>query len=246
MLQVKSYKPSFLVNRTNTLSSGSTRTDFYEEMMSYTQTHFYQNVQNNEQWLFLDSIRRDGFYSNGTGKVRWSTFKPTDHITEGLLTEKLLERLKQERDLRVLSMGAGPAYLERFFVQEGVDQSQITLNDISHENLPDDFEQAIFDFTQDWPQFEQGFDLIIFPQSFSQAINWAHSVGKTTDKAALANKIIRSALEALNPGGEIRIPSIFGWEDKDFQETRRKLERDYQIKIDYNGVRDRTLIIKKK
>jgi hypothetical protein len=130
----------------------------------------------------------------------YQVFTPSYNIKSGLLTERGIEEIaSQEKAL--LSVGCGPAYLERLLVRRfGIKPSQITLGDVSSEDVPEGFEFHEFDMYGAWPAFEQPFDLMIFPMALSSLFyapidQWGEKVGR----------VFLNALRNLRASGEARL-----------------------------------------
>lgn len=146
-------------------------------------------------------------------------FYPSSFFKEGLITEQDIGTLKKPEG-KILSVGSGRAYLERMLVKLGVPVENVSLADVSRQNLPSGFRTHIFDMHGEWPQLEEGpFDLIIIPQAFYVSTFSPSSQEKTIAKlgwrpsfhmfiACMLNEVILKALQHLKPGGELRISDI--------------------------------------
>ncbi len=96
----------------------------------------------------------------------WCYYPPSFFAQNGLLDQVMLERMKAGGKL--LSIGAGPAYLERFLVGMGSNRENIVLGDLSDRHIPDGFTRHTFDAREnDWPDFGTRFDFVIYPECFS-------------------------------------------------------------------------------
>lgn len=97
-------------------------------------------------------------------------FGPFEYFRRGLIDEGMIKNLQEGASL--LSVGVGPARLERF-IQQGyaLKVNQITIADVDwhKEALESDFLKIKFDMTKKWPEFDTHFDYIIFPESFGVA-----------------------------------------------------------------------------
>ncbi len=141
-------------------------------------------------------------------------FAPSHHfkLSKPLMTENIVTDLKDNKK-RLLSVGCGPAYLERLFVSRlGVKPAQITLADISDEYAPDGFEFYKFDMYQDWPNLGRTFDYVIFPESifldkFSYEINTNSFITRYLDQEDGLCRLLYRSLNILNPLGQIRLTS---------------------------------------
>ena len=59
----------------------------------------------------------------------------------------------------MLSVGAGPAYLEKLIVRRfGVEKESIELADFPKAVLPGEFVSHRFDMHEEWPSFSEPFD----------------------------------------------------------------------------------------
>lgn len=132
---------------------------------------------------------------------RYCYFSPSWHFKRKLVTSDILKDLRQNNK-RILSVGSGPAYLERFLVRHfSIKPGQIVLSDIHDKNIPEGFEKYIFDMNGKWPEFKDTFDYVIFPESFT-AISTIANTGGEIKKCLLY--IFNNALRVTNPGGQIR------------------------------------------
>lgn len=94
----------------------------------------------------------------------YAAFPPSWHFRSGLITEQMVKDLI-ENQKTLLSVGAGPAHLERLLVELGVNRKNIVLADKFTEFIPEGFARYRFDMFGRWPDFREIFDYIIFPQS---------------------------------------------------------------------------------
>ena len=130
-------------------------------------------------------------------------FTPNHQFTPShpLLTEEIVTDL-QASGKSLLSVGCGPAYLERLLTRKlGLKSKQITLGDISKNYIPLGFQFHRFDMYGDWPQFQQAFDYIIFPESVLINVRFK----KDSEKIDGLYHIITNSLDRLNASGEIRM-----------------------------------------
>ena len=140
----------------------------------------------------------EGGMTTGLGR-KYSLFAPSWFFQSAslLMTEVIVTDLLDNAK-SLLSVGCGPAHLERFMVSQlGIDRQQITLADIDGLHVPGDFKHHQFDMLVEWPRLDQRFDYIIFPESFFPR---RHEMKPWLD----LYHIFKSGLAVLNPGGQIR------------------------------------------
>ncbi len=181
-------------------------------------------------------------------------YPPSSFAERGLLDSVMLERLRSGDKL--LSIGAGPAYLERFLAAMGAPVENIVLADLSDRHLPTGFAQHTFDASgNNWPDFGTRFDFVIYPESFSMINEPAEELEKDDDPVSSALSgtwhLIQQALDRLNPGGEMRA-SLVGpkaikaynppYNQMDY--LRHHLQRQFGATIETGSVTDLVLIVK--
>lgn len=131
----------------------------------------------------------------------YMSFGPSWHAQKNLVTEDIIAKLQNGATL--LSVGAGPAHLERLLVKHcSVPTGNITLADKSTQ-LPAPFPRVQFDLRKQWPFFAQPFDYVFFPECIG-----ALDYGKRPRHALLAHAA-SEALNVVKPDGEIRMDGIF-------------------------------------
>ena len=137
-------------------------------------------------------------------KGPYAYFAPSYHIQRGLVGKTIIEDLRKGK--KMLSVGSGPAYLERLLVNRfGVDPNNITLSDISTSNVPEGFNFHQFDMYGQWPDFGQSFDYIIFPESLCDiGITRDFKRVETEGRVERATHLFRQSLRNLNPYGQAR------------------------------------------
>ncbi|MBT3817460.1 MAG: hypothetical protein HOE80_01310 [Candidatus Magasanikbacteria bacterium] len=174
--------------------------EIYIPPIEKEQPPYWEHIRKAEQELFpefetedfcIDSPETNNFY-----------FAPNWHFREGLITEEDIEHFKKNTEQKILSIGSGPAYLERLLVSLDIPKENITLSDINPQDLPDDFEKETFNMLEKWPTLnnEEKFDLIIFPENPSINVNFS---GQKRIQAFV--HIFSEALKNLNPDETIRI-----------------------------------------
>ncbi len=181
----------------------------YWQRMRELEAQLFPEFRNED--FCIDSPETNNFY-----------FAPNVHFKKDLITEADVENFRKDPKRQMLSVGSGPAYLERLLVHLGVNKDSITLADKEPRDLPTDFKTKIFDMFGEWPEFEdnQKFDLIVFPENPS--INVHYDYGKPRIQAF--SSLFAKALRHLKPGGEIKItgnPNVEEITEKVEQELRK-------------------------
>lgn len=136
---------------------------------------------------------------NLLGSDKYNYFSPSWHFDMGLIKKSDMKDLKSKK---ILSIGSGPAYLERFLVSEGIPKENITLSDKDFDVLPKDFERVKFDIYEKWPNLGKKFDLIIFPECVGKINIKSENFDERVD---LLKNLISNAEKFLRDKGEIRI-----------------------------------------
>ena len=137
-------------------------------------------------------------------------FAPSWHFKSGVMTDEVVQELVSNDSKKLLSMGSGPAYLERLLTELGVKKENITLVDINPKDVPPDFTSKIFDMHGEWTDLgDELYDLIIFPESTLFGTNFKTDEGITDG----AYRLIASALSHLKPGGTIRMSCVLNNRD---------------------------------
>ncbi len=169
-------------------------------------------------------------------------FAPSHHFrpASSLMTKELVDDLS-ENGKKILSVGCGPAYLERLLVSRlGVDKDQITLADISSEYVPEGFRFYQFDMHKDWPSFDRTYDYVLFPESVLLNVNFSSKRGcfiglhrQPERERGLSNILYRS-LSVLNKPGQVRMTS--GVMQIVKQHVKRLIESQYpDVTMGYEG-----------
>lgn len=155
----------------------------------------------------------------------WVYFAPSWHLEHKLITKKFIDDVKKNGKY-VLSVGSGPAYLERFLVNRlGICKHQITLSD-KEPIMPENFDQFIFDMYEKWPEFGKKFDYVIFPES----ISIHYKICLDSQRQDKLYHLIQSSLDAMKMKGQIRMTSHFQIE-KNIDVVRKRIESKYPAKI---------------
>ena len=108
---------------------------------------------------------REGVVPRKLGSQAWSYFAPSWFFNplSPFMTEEDVKGLQSGKT--ILSVGCGPAYLERLLVAKlGISLDQITLADISRANIPPEFRFHELDMYEPWQNVGK-FDYVIFPES---------------------------------------------------------------------------------
>jgi len=185
---------------------------------------YWQQMRELEAQLFPEF--KDEDYCIDSPETNNFYFAPHRHFLKDLITEADVENFKHNPERKMLSVGSGPAYLERLLVHLGVNKDNIVLSDIEPRDLPKDFKTKIFDMFGEWPEFEddQKFDLIIFPENPS--INVYNHYGK--ERIQAFTSLFAKALQRLKPGGKIKITG-----NPNREEITEKVEQELK-KAGYN------------
>ncbi|MDO8655931.1 MAG: hypothetical protein Q7K45_01720 [Nanoarchaeota archaeon] len=139
-------------------------------------------------------------------------FAPSHHFRPSipLITEEIVVDLRDNKK-RLLSVGCGPAHLERLLVTKlGVDAEQITLADISDKYVPDGFVFYQFDMHQDWPHLGT-FDYVLFPESplinnhFSAKTDFSFGTFRQPARENGLYTLLVRSLKCLNTPGQSRL-----------------------------------------
>lgn len=158
--------------------------------------------------LFPEFKGQDMIGSTETANV---LFAPSHHLEKELVTVELIDRLRQDRKAQILSVGSGPAHLERYLVaRQDIRKDQIVLADIDKTQLPKGFEKKIFSAIDKWPPLRRKFAAVLFPQSFTCLME---KDNEATKRNTLFHRAVRregmihlllSALKLTEKGGEVR------------------------------------------
>ncbi len=203
---------------------------------------YWQKVRAIEKEMFpefkdedfcIDSPETNNFY-----------FSPSHNFRSGLMTGEHVESFKKDLDKKMLSVGSGPAFLERLLVKMGVDKDSITLSDINSLDLPDDLKKEVFDMLEDWPDFEDDFNLIIFPEC--PAFNIRYQYGEERSDGFVS--VFAKALDRLKEGGEIRITGNPNSVEITNEVQRKLVDAGYEVEVDNVSAREKhgSLIVVKK
>lgn len=138
---------------------------------------------------------------------RYMYFSPSWHFRHELITEEIVKKFIENKNLKMLSVGAGPAYLERFLVYLGMDRNNITLADEDPIDIPEGFDAKIFDMRSEWPDFEgKEFDLILFPEvPILDDVSMKKFLLTDEENIETYTALFGEALKHLRVGGEIRM-----------------------------------------
>lgn len=186
------------------ISEGKATTYAEAETLVESEIAFEKRIENMEKSMFSEFVDSQ-IYS--PKDVNYFYFSPSHHVRTGLLTQSDIVDFKSNEFKKILSVGSGPAYLERLLVKLGIHQDNIILADVNAIHLPKNFKNKIFDMYEDWPEFgDEKFDLIIFPESAIFGKIGDIDPEKEHQKfQETLYKLISFAFKNLVVGGEIRI-----------------------------------------
>src|SRR3989344_2636912 len=128
------------------------------------QEEYYQRVRIKQGKLFPQFKEGDIIEDNRTS---YGFFAPSYYFDPNapFITPEIVRELTEGK--RMLSVGCGPAYLERFLVRaEKISSTRIELADIDPHYRRRGFKMHVFDMLKPWPGFEGKFDYTIFPNSY--------------------------------------------------------------------------------
>ncbi len=188
---------------------------------------YWEVIREKEQEMFPEFASDD---KHATEENRYVHFAPSWHFKSGLITEADVDKLASDSTKTLLSIGAGPAHLERLLTTLGVKSQNMTLTDIDAKSLPSGFNTKVFDMYQPWNELgNEKYDLIIFPESTLFNVRFETD----EEKQRALYRLIRSGTIHLKPGGIIRIPHKIGIENVEaVQTTIAKYTK--KIKLHFN------------
>jgi hypothetical protein len=126
----------------------------------------------------------------------WQVYAPHHYARDpAILTQQFIENM--QKGAKLLSVGCGPAYLEQFMIKAyNINLKNIILSDDLKLNIPKEFTFYKFNMYNSWPDMNNKFDYIIFPESvFFERLG---------PDEGLTHIIVEST-KILNPRGEVRI-----------------------------------------
>jgi hypothetical protein len=156
---------------------------------------FLEQIKRTQEQLFAGRLKSDDYLKAEAG-AQHTYFSPYWHARHGLVTPELLEDLKT-KDQSILSVGSGPALLEKTLVELGINPEVITISDLDETSLPTDFKSEVFDMHQAWPDSIGQYSVIIFPESIR--------VNTQANRGEAFYNILKNSLNHLAPGGQIRM-----------------------------------------
>lgn len=131
-------------------------------------------------------------------------FSPSHHVSRGLVDEEVIRDLRENRK-SALTLGCGPAYLERLLVKRfGVLPSQIELVDINTQDIPAGFRSYSFDITEKWPCLDRPYDYVFIPESFTCLNKYKRNGCGDSQEIAACYDLLVCSLLVLNINGQIR------------------------------------------
>jgi len=156
---------------------------------------FLGEIKQTQERLFGDRLKSDD-YLKAEARAQHTYFSPYWHARHGLVTPELVRDLKTQ-DQNLLSVGSGPALLERTLVELGIDPNKITVSDVDENSLPKDLKTSVFDMHETWPDTVGQHSVIIFPESIR--------VNTQENRGEAFYNIVKRSLSHLAPGGQIRM-----------------------------------------
>lgn len=209
------------------------------------QPEYWEKIRKLEAETFPEF--KDSDIAELEGK-KYFYFSPSWHFKRGLITESDINKFSADNSKTILSLGSGPAFLERMLVKLGIRQENITLSDIDPEILPADFKSVNVNINGDWEDLkEEKFDLIIFPESYLAVSLREDSVDIDGEKFfgqldklnkkkedGLYKTVVQS-LKHLKDGGVIRITGHAGHIDEDIVSavTQKLAQEGQNVEIIY-------------
>jgi len=172
------------------------------------------------------------------GSPRYEFFAPSHHFKPRmpLMTEEIVKELR-DKDKSLLSVGCGPAYLERLLTSRlGVDPGKITLADISDDHVPEGFTFYQFGMYDNWPEFNSPFDYIIFPESvFDDHVdNHISGWDLVEVRAKTSYDLLVKALSTLKTPGQIKLTP--GQSPRTQELVKERLETEFpDVEMSYFG-----------
>jgi len=198
---------------------------------------FIKKIQEKE---FPGAFNEYGYAKEDDGKQFF--FGPSHHFEPStpLMTEEIVDDLKENKK-KLLSVGCGPAYLERLLVSKlGVKPKNITLADISDKYVLNGFEFYKFDMHKDWPNLGKTFDYIIFPESplinvnFSGNRDHSFKTFRQPDREEGLYRLLVRSLNVLNSPGNVRLTC--GVAEFVKAPVKKRLEAEFQnVQMGYSG-----------
>ncbi len=167
---------------------------------------YWEKIRNMEIEMFPEFVGGDIF-----GDKDYFYFAPSWHFKSGLITEQDIIDFKNDHSKKLLSIGSGPAFLEKVLVKLGVKKENITLSDIDFQVLPEDFKSKSINMREDWKTLgDEHYDLIILPESFLGVVKLENLFKVSADEFSQSKKdgllhVLSQALLHLKPSGKIRI-----------------------------------------
>lgn len=198
---------------------------------------FIKKIQEEEFPGIIDELEHIPQYDEG-----YVVFAPSHHFRtlSPLMTKDIVADLIDNKK-RVLSVGCGPAYLERLLVSRlGIRAAQITLADISDKYVPAGFEFHQFNMHQDWPNLGKHFDYVIFPESplinvnFSGDMDISSATIRQPNREGGLYRLLTRSLNVLDFPGQTRLTC--GVTDFVKYPVKKRIEAEFpNVKMHYSG-----------
>ena len=203
-----------------------------------TPQEYYQLIKLFQEEEFSGELSGDYAVSNN----KYTKYAPSYYFrpSDPLMTQEIVNDLK-DKNKKLLSVGCGPAYLERLLVSRlGIKNENVVLADISEEDIPKGFIFHQFDMHQEWPKLNETLDYIIFPESALLSLNFPHKFDKSSGdlrqpkmEEALYNLLTR-ALNILNSNGQVRLTSLDSYFIRDAVKARLE-SKSSNLEMGYIG-----------
>ncbi|OGI64937.1 hypothetical protein A2642_02430 [Candidatus Nomurabacteria bacterium RIFCSPHIGHO2_01_FULL_39_10] len=153
---------------------------------SFTQQQLIKLAKQKTREVFSPEEQhlRSYTFENPPHKRKYIHFSALHYFESAIITPDMITSLQNNATL--LSVGSGEGHLERL-LKDGfhIPTKNITTSDlyedpkIEHAKFP----HYTFDMTKPWPNFNQQFDYILFPESFGVAlIDW-ENIGNPTNQS---------------------------------------------------------------
>src|SRR3989338_8085531 len=164
----------------------------------------------------------------GDKRTTYTFFAPSYYFDprRPLITPEIVNDLKEGK--RLLSVGCGPAYLERFLVRAGkISAGGIELADIDPHYRRKEFRMHVFDMHKSWPNLEERFDYVIFPNSlFTYDLPTEES--EIERDTRITYNLLVEGFKALKPMGRIGIKMPM--DEQVFQKVKDRIGKEFPQK----------------
>jgi hypothetical protein len=217
------------------------------------QTTLVDLVKTLEAEQFPEFAGKPGFQSPRTGLKYMA---PSTLVEKGAVTPGDIEHLASDSGSKMLSVGAGPGYLERLLLKFGINPDQIVVADKDPTDLPQELPRREFDMTKPWPaDLSSGgaYCLIVFPESRQfgdqQELEALRASMEAEDPDVMIEdkdvyrelylrgmyRLIAHALPHLDPSGKITITGVPLGPLMLFEVRNRLLSHGHDISMEADG-----------